>query len=203
MFSRGSDGYQGTLGDCGCFSFGMVKLVSTGQGGAIVTRDKGLYEKLAAMRNHGVADVVSHTYLTTGHNFKFNDLQASIGLWQVRRGPEKAAHVNAVYKRYREGLEGLPFIELVPVDVDKGEVALWAETVSEERDNLMAFLAGEGIQTRKFIPCVHTAPHFAGSEAFPNSDRFNRIGFNLPSGPDLPLDYVDRTIEALKKYAKA
>ena len=203
MFSRGPDGYQGTLGDCGCFSFGMVKLVSTGQGGAIVTRDMAMYEKLAAMRNHGVADVVSHTYLTTGHNFKFNDLLASIGLWQVRRGPEKASHVNAVYKRYREGLEGLSFIELVPVDVESGEVALWAEAVSEERDALMAFLAGEGIQTRKFIPCVHTAPHFAGGEAFPNSERFNRTGFNLPSGPDLPLEYVDRTIEALVEYSQA
>jgi dTDP-4-amino-4,6-dideoxygalactose transaminase len=203
MFSRSPEGYQGTLGDCGCFSFGMVKLVSSGQGGAIVTRDKGLYEKLSAMRNHGVADVVSHTYLSTGHNFKFNDLQASIGLWQVRRGPEKAAHVNAVYKRYREGLEGLPFIELVPVDVEAGEVALWAEVVSEERDALMAFLAGEGIQSRKFIPCVHTAPHFASGEAFPNSERFNRTGFNLPCGPDLPLEYVDRTIAALKKFADA
>ncbi len=203
MFSRGPDGYQGTLGDCGCFSFGMVKLVSTGQGGAIVTRNKELYEKLAAMRNHGVADVVSHTYLTTGHNFKFNDLLASIGLWQVRRGPEKASHVNAVYKRYREGLEGLSFIELAPVDVDKGEVALWTEAVSEERDNLMAFLAGEGIQTRKFIPCVHTAPHFSGGGPFPNSERYNRTGFNLPGGPDMPLEYVDRTIEALKKYPKA
>ncbi|HJO88038.1 MAG: DegT/DnrJ/EryC1/StrS family aminotransferase [Alphaproteobacteria bacterium] len=203
MFSRGPGGFQGTLGDCGCFSFGMVKLVSTGQGGAIVTSDRGLYKKLAAIRNHGVADVVSHTYLTTGHNFKFNDIQASIGLWQVRRGPEKASHVNAIYKRYRERLEGLSFIELVPVDVDNGEVALWTEVVSEERDDLMAFLAEEGIQTRKFIPCVHTAPHFGGSEEFPNSERFNRTGFNLPCGPDLPLDYVDRTIEALKRYAKA
>ncbi len=203
MFSRGPDGYQGTLGDCGCFSFGMVKLVSTGQGGAIVTHDKGLYKKLAAMRNHGVADVVSHTYLTTGHNFKFNDLLASIGLWQVRRGPEKAAHVNAIYKRYREVLEGLSFIELAAVDVECGETALWTEVLSEERDAVMALLAEEGIQTRKFIPCVHTAPHFASGEAFPNSERFNRTGFNLPSGPALPLEYVDRTIEALKKYAEA
>ena len=119
----------------------------------------------------------------------------------MRRGPEKAAHVNAIYKRYREGLENLPFIELVPVDVEKGEVALWAEVVSEERGALMALLSQEGIQSRKFIPCVHTAPHFASGEVFPNSERFNRTGFNLPCGPDLPLDYVDKAIAALKKYA--
>ena len=203
IFSRTADGYLGTLGDCGCFSFGMVKLVSTGQGGAVVTRDKAMYEKLAAMRNHGIADVISHTYLMPGHNFKFNDIQASIGMWQVQRGPEKAAHVNAVYKRYREGLKELPFIELMPVGVDKGEVALWAEAVSEERDALMAFLSQNGIQSRKFIPCVHTAPHFSSGEAFPNSERFNRTGFNLPSGPDLPLEYVERTVAVLREYSQA
>ncbi len=197
IFSRGPDGYLGTVGDCGCFSFGMVKLVSTGQGGAIVTRDKAMYEKLAAMRNHGVADVVLHAYLMPGHNFKFNDIQASIGLWQVRRGPEKAAHVNAVYKRYREGLKGLPFIKLLPVDIENGVVALWAEAVSEERERLMEFLSQRGVQTRKFIPCVHTAPHFESGERFPNSERFNRTGLNLPCGPDMPLECVDRVIEAL------
>ncbi len=203
MFSRGPDGYLGTLGDCGCFSFGMVKLVSTGQGGAIVTRDKALYDKLAAIRNHGVADVVSHTYLMPGHNFKFNDIQASIGLWQVRRGPEKAAHVNTVYKRYRDAVAKLPFLEIIPVDVDNGEVALWVEAISEERDRLMDFLAARGIQTRKFIPCVHTAPHFDSGERFPNSERFNRIGFNLPCGPDLPFEYVDKTIAVLAEYEQS
>jgi len=203
MFSRSPEGYQGTIGDCGCFSFGMTKLISSGQGGAVVTRNKELYEKLVIMRNHGVADLDSHAYMMPAHNFKFNDIQASIGLWQARRGPEKAAHVNAIYERYCEGLEGLSFIELAPVDLDKGEVALQAEVLSEERDKLMAFLSREGIQSRKFLPCVHTAAHFASDEAFPNSERFYRIGFKLPSGPSLPLDYVDRTIAVLRKYAEA
>jgi perosamine synthetase len=200
IFSRGKEGFLGTLGDAGCFSFGMVKLVSTGQGGAIATRRKDLYETLKAMRNHGVADVVSHTYLMPGHNFKFNDIQASIGLWQVRRGLEKVSHVNAVYKRYREALEDLPFINILPVDIEGGEAALWTEVTSNDRDALMFYLAENGIQTRKFIPCVHTAPHFQGQGSFPNSDRFNNIGFNLPCGPDLPIEFVERTIEALKSY---
>ena len=89
------------------------------------------------------------------------------------------------------------------MDLDKGEVALQAEVLSEERDKLMAFLSREGIQSRKFLPCVHTAAHFASDEAFPNSERFYRIGFKLPSGPSLPLDYVDRTIAVLRKYAEA
>jgi dTDP-4-amino-4,6-dideoxygalactose transaminase len=81
LYSRTPQGYLGTLGDIGCFSFGMVKLASTGQGGALVTRDEALYRRLVAIRNHGVRDVVSHDYLGVGGNFKFTDILASIGLW--------------------------------------------------------------------------------------------------------------------------
>ena len=193
-------GKLGTIGDCGCFSFSMVKLVATGQGGVIVTRRKDVYEKLYQLRNHGVADVVSHEYLGTGGNFKFNDLQASIGLWQMRDRERKIAHVNAIYRRYVDGLDGIDAINVLPVDVDRGGVALWTEALCEERNWLMDWLAENGIQTRKFLPCCHTAPHLASGEGFPNSDQFNRIGLDLPSGPDLPMQMVDQTISLLREF---
>ena len=193
-------GPMGTIGDCGCFSFSMVKLVATGQGGAIVTRDKKLYDKLLALRNHGVVDVVSHKYTRSGGNFKFNDLQASIGLWQVRERERKIRHVNAIYRRYVEGIQDLDFIKILPVDIDNGGVALWTEALCEDRERLMDWLSERGIQTRKFVPCCHTAPHFAGGN-YPNSDNFNDRGFNLPCGPDFPLEWVDRVVEALRSYS--
>lgn len=201
LFSKTPSGAcQGTLGDAGCFSFSMVKLVSTGQGGAIVLRDEKTYQKLLALRNHGVRDVISHEYQSFGSNFKFNDVLASIGLCQVRKGNDKVDHVNAIYRKYREALEDLSFIDLVPVDIDNGEVALWPEVVCEDRDRLIDFLHERGIQTRKFLPCVHTAPHFADGRQFPNSERFSRIGLNLPGGPTLPLEGVDKTIEAVRNF---
>jgi len=193
-------GAMGTIGNCGCFSFSMVKLVTTGQGGAIVTRDKDVYEKLLAIRNHGVADVVSHKYLEPGGNFKFNDLQASIGLGQVRDRERKIHHVNAIYQRYVEGLDDLEFVKILPVDIASGGVALWTEALCEDRNNLMDWLSERGVQTRKFVPCCHSAPHFAGGN-FPNSDRFNACGFNLPCGPDFPMEWVDRVVEILRKYS--
>lgn len=192
--------FQGTGADAGCFSFSMVKLISTGQGGAVVTHDRETHDRLRSLRDHGVRDTIAHEYLEPGANFKFNDVLASIGLWQVRKSPDKAAHVNAIYKRYREGLAELPFIDMLPVNVEAGEVSLWPEAICEERDRLMDFLDQHGIQTRKFLPCVHTAPHYNAGECFPNSERFSRIGFNLPGGPSLPMDWVDRTIETLRAY---
>lgn len=200
LFSRHALGYHGTIGHAGCFSFSMVKLVATGQGGAIVTRDKATYEKLRRFRNNGVADVISHAYLGPGGNFKFTDIAASIGLVQIRRRARKVAHVNAVYRRYLEGLAGLNFVSLLPVAVDDGEVALWTEVMSPARERVMDYLAHHGIQTRKFVPCCHTAPQFATQGPLPHSERFGRQGFNLPCGPDLDLALVDQTIEVIRKF---
>jgi len=200
LFSRHPLGYHGTIGNAGCFSFSMVKLIATGQGGAVVTRDKASYEKLCRFRDNGVADVVSHAYLGPGGNFKYTDIAASIGVVQIGRREKKVAHVNAVYRRYIEGLAGLPFVSVLPVAVGEGEVALWTEVTSLQRDRLMDHLAEQGIQTRKFVPCCHTAPHFATQGPFPNSERFGREGFNLPCGPDLALRMVDQTIEVLREF---
>ncbi|MAG98014.1 MAG: pyridoxal phosphate-dependent aminotransferase [Rhodospirillaceae bacterium] len=199
LYSCTPDGYLGTLGAIGCFSFGMVKLASTGQGGALVTRDEGLYQRLLAIRNHGVRDVVSHDYLGVGGNFKLTDILASIGLWQIRRLPEKAAHCNAIYNRYAAALADLSFVDLVPVAVAAGEVAVWTEVTSPQRAAIVAHLAAQGVETRPFLPCVHSAAHFAGG-TFPNSERFHAEGFNLPCGPAQPLDNVDRAIAALQTF---
>ena len=198
-----SMGPMGTIGDCGCFSFSMVKLVATGQGGAIVTKRKDVYERLFALRNHGVADVVSHKYLRPGGNFKFNDLQASIGFWQVKDRERKVRHVNQIYRRYVEGLQGLDFLSVLPVDVDNGGVAIWTEVVSDIRNELMDWLAERGVQTRKFTPCCHTAPHFSSDDAFPRSERFDQTGFVLPCGPDMPIELVDQVINIVRKFERA
>jgi perosamine synthetase len=200
LFSRHPLGYHGTIGNAGCFSFSMVKLVATGQGGAIVTRDKSTCDRLRRFRDNGVADVISHTYLGPGGNFKYTDVAASIGLVQIRRREKKVAHVNAIYRRYRDGLTGLPHLSVLPVDLDGGEVALWTEVTSPQRERLMDFLSQRGVQTRKFVPCCHTGPHFAVQGPFRHSERFGRDGFNLPCGPDLDLGMVDKTIEIIREF---
>jgi dTDP-4-amino-4,6-dideoxygalactose transaminase len=200
VFSRAPGGFMGGFGQIGCFSFGMTKLISTGQGGAVLTRDRAIYENLRALRNHGVRDVVTHDYLQSGHNFKFTDMQAALGLGQARRWAAKVNHCNAVYTAYSQGLAGQSKVTLVPVNIADGECSLWAEIVTDERDALADFLARRGIQTRHFLPCLHTAPHLATARQMPNSDRFGERGLILPSGPSQPLQNVQRTIEAVRDW---
>jgi perosamine synthetase len=201
IFSRSEYGNLGTQGAMGCFSFGMTKLVSTGQGGAVVTRSPALYDKLRAMRNHGVRDTISHEYLMMGNNFKFTDLQAAIGLGQVARAEEKVRRCNDIYRAYQSGLNGLNGVSLLEVRIDHGECALWAEVISPRRDELSGYLASRGIQTRKFLPSLHTAPHLAGGADFPHSAEFERTGMIIPSGPAQRMESVRRTIEAIREWS--
>lgn len=202
LFSKNSAGFLGTQSDAGCFSLGVTKLISSGQGGMIVTKNPETYERLKLVRNHGVPDTFAGTYSQVGFNFKFTDLLASIGLVQLGRASSRVERVKAVYQRYAAGLARLelPFLQLIPVDVPGGEVPLYVEALCPRREHLMDFLTSRGIQTRPFHPDLHLSPYLNNRGKFPNSKRFGKQGIFLPCGPDQPLENVDRVLDALDNY---
>jgi len=200
LFSRDRDGFLGTRSDAGCFSFSPAKLVSTGQGGLVVTGDRATSERLRLIRSHGVADLIEVTYTQIGFNFKFSDLHAAVGLAQLARAKARIAQVNAVYARYAVALEALPFLTLIPVEVVRGEVPLYVEVLCRERERLRAFLRARKIHTRPFYPDLDRAPYLRTDERFPHSRRFSEQGLFLPCGPEQPEQAVERVIEALKEY---
>jgi len=202
LFSMGPGRFLGTLSDAGCFSLGMAKLMATGQGGLVVTHRADIYERIKLLRTHGLATVFDATaYVQPGFNFKFTDIQAAIGLVQLSRKEEKLAHVQAVYERYRSGLEGNELVQLIPVMVEKGELPLYVEALCADRAALLSALQTEGITARPFLPDLHTSPYLESSNYFPNSKIFHEQGMYLPSGPSQAMENVDRVIETLWKLA--
>jgi dTDP-4-amino-4,6-dideoxygalactose transaminase len=203
MFSRNYAGFLGTQSDAGCFSLGVTKLVSTGQGGVVVTRNRETYERLKLIRNHGVEDTFAGTYAQMGFNFKFTDMLASIGLVQLTRVQKRIAHLNAIYEKYTSGIVEFefPFLNSIPVKVSNGEVPLYAEVLCSERTQLMDFLASQDIQTRPLLPDLHLSPHLKNTGNFPHSKVFSEQGIYLPSGPGQPLENIDRVLKALHIYA--
>ena len=204
LFSRNSAGYLGTQSDAGCFSLGMTKLISTGQGGVIVTSSQETYERLKLIRNHGVVDTFESTYELMGFNFKFTDMQAAIGLGQLTRASDKIAGTKALYEQYSSSISefGFPFLEIIPTRVSEGEVSLYIEVLCEGRQELIAFLDSRGIQTRPFLPDLHLSSHLDNTGSFPNSQGFCERGLTLPCGPDQPLENVERVVEALCEYSR-
>jgi dTDP-4-amino-4,6-dideoxygalactose transaminase len=200
LASRSDGRHLGTFGDAGVYSLSLTKLVSTGQGGAVVTDDDALHARLLSVRGHGVADYGGEErYLALGGNFKFNDVLAAIGRAQLARLADKVAHVTDVYRRYRDGLNGLDAVRLIPVDVESGEVPLWTEVLCRDRPAVMAHLKARGVGTRPYHPALHTAPHLPHDVDHPRAWRFATGGLVLPSGPSQPREAVDRTIAALRE----
>jgi len=202
FYSKNADGFLGTQSDIGCFSLGVSKLISTGQGGFVVTKRKDLYEKMKLMKNHGVVDNFTDTWNQMGLNFKFTDLLASFGLVQLARVKERVAHLKKVYGRYAEGLKNSSFLKVIPINVSEGEIPLYAEVLCPNRQELIKYLLSEGIQVRPVPPSLDISGYLGKQDDMPNSLTFSQQGMYLPCGPVQPLENVERVIEMSRSFYK-
>ncbi len=200
IFSKNSRGYLGTQSDIGCLSLSIAKLISTGQGGILVTKKKEMYEKLKLIRTHGVVDTIRPVYSTPGFNFKFPDILSSIGIVQLAKIKEKALRAAEIYKTYEEGIENLPFISIIPVNASNGGVPIYAEVLCDHRKKVADYLFSKGIETRPFLPSLSTAPYFKNDESFPHSNAFGEGGLVLPCGPSQPSENINYVIKTLKSF---
>ena len=197
--SQNEYGYLGTLSFAGCFSLSVAKLISTGQGGFIATKDSEVYDKLKLIRTHGVKDLINSSYSCFGFNFRFNDILASMGLAQMQKIDERIGHLISIYKMYEEAIQEISCLKLIPVDITNGEIPLYIEVLTEKRDELMKFLKLNGIRTRPFYPNINRAEYLNIKGNFPNSELFEEYGLFLPSGMQ-DLEDIDYVIETLRKF---
>lgn len=200
MFSCTPKGYLGTIGEMGCYSLGLVSLISTCYGGVVVTRDKEMYNRLLLIRDHGIIRGENEKYQVMGFNFKFSDLLAAMGIAQINRLDEKLNHLYEVYKRYEIGLASLPFIKIIPVDIKMGQVPLLIDVESQYATEIITYLKLHDIETVRLHPPLHHAAYFNDNDGYPYATRFAQEGFNLPCGPSQPLENVDRCISLLHEW---
>jgi dTDP-4-amino-4,6-dideoxygalactose transaminase len=193
--------YLGTLSDIGCLSFSITKLFSTAQGGALITNNEQLYNKLKLIRNNGTPSALTPEYNTLGSNFKFNDILASIGMVQFSKPEERIEHVKKIYNKYNEVAKNLNYIKIIPVNLPE-EIPMYVEVLCKDREKLVSFLNEKNIHPRLFLPNVNSAPYIERTGDFPNSDNFEKNGLFLPCGPNLELESVNYVINALKEFEK-
>jgi perosamine synthetase len=199
--SRTNSRCLGTLADVAAFSLSISKLITTGEGGFVATADAGLHLQLAKLRNHGVLGLAKNVFPEIGFNFRLTDLQAAVGLAQLRTIDARIAAVRRIYRRYQEMLRDLRFIQLLEVNVEAGELPLWVEAVCAERATVVRELAQRGIEAKPFHPCLSESPHLQASGDFPNARRFAAEGLILPCGPNQSDADVDRVGTALRDIA--
>jgi perosamine synthetase len=195
MFSQYQGQNLGTFFAIGTFSFSVAKIISSGQGGISITDDVALYEKMTKMKIQDRDD-----YDTPSFNMKFTDIQAAMLLPQLMRIDTRIAKVTQVFKRYKDAIGSLEGVRIEPIDLERGNIPLWALVQFEDRERLLEFLIRKGISPVKYPKPLNHAKWFRSSGEFPNADRISNRGLRLPCGPSVSVQDVDLTIEAIREF---
>lgn len=194
--------YLGTFGKTGCFSFSSAKIITSGQGGLIVTDDRNLYIKLKMLKDQGRAVQGSggdDIHTTVGYNFKWTDLQAAVVLGQLDNIEQRVARRIKQYLLYKKYLKDVDNISIFEFDLSNGEVPLWTDGIFEKRDKLDKFLSGKNIDCRRFWFPIHTQkPYKLPGDKFPNSTYLSPKVLWLPSG----MDMKDKEVEIVSNQVR-
>jgi perosamine synthetase len=197
----------GSFGTLSCFSFYANKLITTGEGGMILTDDPALAERTRSMRNLCFQPNRRFYHEELGFNFRLTNLQAALGLAQVERMEEIVARKRWIGAEYNLRLAGIKGLQL-PVEEPWARNVYWMYGVvlSEETGiDATAFgqkLKQHGIETRPFFLGLHEQPVFHKRglflhERYPTSERIARQGLYLPSGLALTAEQISQVCEAV------
>lgn len=192
----------GTVGDIGSFSFSMPKIITTGQGGAIVTNNDELFDRILRIRDFGREQPGGDHYLLKGANFKFTDIQAVLGIEQMMKLPSRVKRKKQMWRRYKENLSMVKSIEVVYNSDDT--VPCFIEIIcAMKKEALQKFLQNKGIGTRAFYPPLHSEPAYHRDHlSFPITEEVSKNGLWLPSSVNVTDDDIDYICNCIKEFYK-
>jgi dTDP-4-amino-4,6-dideoxygalactose transaminase len=219
--------HVGTFGQVGCFSFHPRKAITTGEGGMITTDKDALAAKLRSMRDHGAAVSDHQRHLAgkpyglpdfpyLGFNYRMTDIQASIGVTQMKRASEIVSIRRALALEYTKRLQGIDWLTppVEPELVTHGYQAFVClfepepitmqnvDHISLQRNRFMEYLQEHGIATRPGTHAVHSLSYYVNKynthpEDFPESYIADRCSIAFPLFPNLTpeeFEYIIKTI---------
>jgi perosamine synthetase len=201
--SRIDGRHVGAFGDIASFSFFGNKTITTGEGGMVATNDAALADLVDRYKGQGLARNRVYWHDLVGYNYRMTNICAAIGCAQLERVEELIARKRALARRYDDGLADAP-VEIHKSHDPRFEHSYWMYSVltpEGTRDEVMAGLAKDGIETRPVFFPIHTMPmHAPARESFPVAEEISRRGINLPSWPDLPESDQQWVISRLRYH---
>jgi dTDP-4-amino-4,6-dideoxygalactose transaminase len=198
-----------------CFSFHPRKVITTGEGGMITTNNAAYAERLRLLRQHGmsVRDTERHTarkviledYLCVGYNYRLTDIQAGVGIEQMKKLDRIVARRRELAVRYSEALADHPWLRppYVP-DYAEPTFQSYAVHLTDDapvtRNELMQRLLDAGIATRRGIMLSHLEPAYAGRvnpQTLLQSEQSSARSLLLPLYPQMTREEQDRVLANL------
>ena len=195
----------GSFGKMASFSFYANKIITTGEGGMIVTDDEELASRLQTLRNYGFTQERHFWHKVMGFSYRMTNLQAAIGLGQFEKIDELVQGRIDNARLYSKLLADLPGITTPQESKDvKAVYWMYGVLVEDEfgisKDELRQKLADRGIETRSFFIPIHLQPIYSYllSDEFPVSEELGRKGFYLPSASNLRPDQIEFIVDIIK-----
>ena len=198
----------GTFGETAILSFCQNKIITTGEGGAIVTSSRNLYEKLKLIRSHGRLDTCDYfstttplDYISLGYNFRMSNISAALGIAQMKKIDHLITMRRDLAMLYGKMLKKIPEICIPTVPEEYFHVYQLFTILVKERDSLIAHLEEKGIMTKLYFPPVHET-HFyrkvlKDRSILPVTDLISKQAISLPLYPGLlkeELMYISQEI---------
>jgi len=219
--SRYADGsYVGSCkySDLTCFSFHPVKTITTGEGGAITTNDKKLYDRLMMLRSHGITKDPNklkknpgpwyYEMQFLGFNYRLSDFQAALGLSQLKKLSGFVKKRRQIVNKYNKAFKDLPNL-ITPFEKEGAKSAFHLyvaqidfKKIGKSKKEFMEELKDRGVGTQvHYIPVYHQ-PYYKKnfvhkSKQFPVCEQYYRGALSLPLFPKMSeadVNYVIKTI---------
>lgn len=203
----------GSMSDISCFSFYANKIITTGEGGMVMTDDDLLAAKLRKLRDLCHSDEKRFIHDDLGYNYRMTNIQAAIGLGELTNITRYIRKKIRIANRYTTALKKIPGLR-PPVTLPGMRNVFWMYGVLVDqnkfgmsKDGFRKALADRGIETRDFFYPPHVQPailrKYPDTPVFPNADFLAKNGCYLPSGLALTDREIDRVLETVSSLRKA
>jgi len=195
----------GALADAATFSFFGNKIVTTGEGGMIVTNDSIIAEKCKIFRDHGMSIEKRYWHKVLGYNYRLTNLQAAIGVAQMEKIDYISNQKKIIAAEYSKHLKEVDGITLPP-DEDWADNVFWLFTILIDEEitgfnveMLTSFLSENQIESRVVFYPIHTQPIYDTKQKLPIAEEVSRKGISLPSAPDISLKEIKLICDVINR----
>jgi len=208
----------GSFGDCAVLSFCANKVITTGEGGAVVTDSVEIYDKLKLIRSHGRAETANYfssaeymDYVTLGYNFRMSDITAAIGIAQLEKIDKVIQMRRRNAERMSARLSGIAGI-VVPHSPDSffhvyQMYVIRVKDGQEKRDALLAYLGKKGIMTKVYFHPVHFTHFYQSNLGYkcnlPITEKVSHQVLSLPMYPSLTEDEINYIADEIAAFFSA
>lgn len=196
--------YAGTIGDIGVYSFNGNKIITTGGGGMMDTKDPVLSQRAKYLSTQAKDDAVNFIHGEVGYNYRMTNLQAAVGVAQLEKLNDFIAVKKANYQHYQKGIKAIEGFQLLPfnkaIEPNYWFYSLYIEDLEKySKEAIIERMSENNIQTRPIWGLIHEQKPYQKDIDFDikKAKDYHRRIVNLPCSSNLTAGDVDRVLETL------